>query len=397
MKKKIKRSLLDARSSSSSTVAASTATASSSTSSSSSSSSSRKRRSISSHQTQKIISTFHALNKKLTQCLKTNDLEGAKNIQQRLDEIGGLDAYQKASLRGGDEKKGKGACGKYLVSVLMQERHHIFPDLWPTANKNGSGNDKKRKRKGTVSESDEQGLDDVDHDTGDGQKSLSNAKQKLNVLDVGAVDGTTYDRQSSWMQVTYIDLNPQNPGISKQDFFDRPRPNTDAEKFHIVCFSLVVNFVPDIEKRGEMLRRSNTFLHLNGILYLVVPLPCITNSRYMTHDRLTAIMTHFGFSQIHHHFSKKLAHFVYKKVKDVEIPSSDWEDVVPEEVGDDGDAKDEDELEPSNGAKKRKRKSEQPTQDHGARKKISQKKKVFPKIEVNPGGGRNNFSIVVKS
>ncbi|KAJ3113658.1 hypothetical protein HDU96_003097 [Phlyctochytrium bullatum] len=247
------------------------------------------------HRTQQLISTFHALNKRLAFFEKKNDEAGAEQIRKELEALGGLDAYQKASLRGGDEQKGKGACGRWLVPILKEVKKDI----------------------------------------------LEVGEEKLRMLDVGAVNGETYAKQEKWISVVSIDLNPQHPNIIKQDFFKRPLPNNDGERFHVVCFSLVVNFVPEPAMRGEMLRKSWSFLLPKGVLYLVVPLPCVTNSRYLTDERLSSIMTSLGYEEIRRHFSKKLAHFVYKKLD-------------------------------------------------------SQKRVTFKKQEVNPGAGRNNFAIVLE-
>ncbi|KAI8834104.1 putative methyltransferase-domain-containing protein [Chytridium lagenaria] len=207
-------------------------------------------RTIPSHRTQKIISTYHALNKRLSLCLKQNDEAGATLIHTQMAAIG------------------KGACGKWLVPILKKE-------------------------------------------------GLVDGGERVRLLDVGAVNGETYARQRGWMEVT------------------------DGERFHVLCLSLVVNFVGEPERRGEMLRRTHQFLLPNGLLYLVLPLPCVTNSRYLTHDRLTKIMTSLRFQETHHHFSTKLAHFIYRR------------------------------------------------RDNG-------EEREWKKEEVNPGAGRNNFTIVVK-
>ncbi|KAJ3196922.1 hypothetical protein HDU67_003907 [Dinochytrium kinnereticum] len=234
---------------------------------------------IPAHRTQKIISTYHALNKYLATCLKRNDHDAADRIRKQLEDMGGLDAYQKASLRGGDERKGKGACGKWLAPKLKAQRQTF-------------------------------GVKD---------------NEKIRLLDVGAVNGQTYSGQSSWISVTSIDLNPQHSSIEKQDFFDRPLPMDDSERFHVLCFSLVVNFVGEPDMR-------------------VLPLPCVTNSRYLTHIRLTDIMKTIGFEETDKHFTTKLAHFVYRRREAV--------------------------------------KSSEVT--------------LFKKEEINPGSGRNNFAIVLK-
>ncbi|KAJ3297385.1 hypothetical protein HK104_000556 [Borealophlyctis nickersoniae] len=200
-----------------------------------------------------------------------------------MDSLGGLHAYQKASLKGGNEKQGKGACGTWVVKFLKREKDTLL-------------------------------------DGGEG---------KLRLLDVGAVSGTTYVRQSSWIDTTSIDLNPQHPRVIKQDFFDRPVPRTEAERFHVVCLSLVVNFVGDVWQRGQMLLHARNHLLPNGLLFLALPLPCITNSRYMTHDRMLAILKSIGFEPLEQHFAKKLAFYLVRKVEAPPVRRWKKEEVNP--------------------------------------------------------------------
>ncbi|KAJ3022343.1 hypothetical protein HKX48_006377 [Thoreauomyces humboldtii] len=283
--------------------------ASSSSSASSSSKSSRfkpsagtsKAPTTSSKQTQQIISTYHALNKQLTHLIKTGDVHGAEKVRIQMQDLGGLDGYQKASLKGGDEKKGLGACGTWLVPYLKEERARV------------------------------EALDDHDHCAVLVEGSAGERRGgKYRLLDVGAVSGQTY-RKQGWIDATYIDLNSQAPNVKSQDFFERPAPvvgpEGDAERYHCVCLSLVVNFVPDIEMRGDMLIHARRFLFPSGILFLVLPLPCIKNSRYMTHDHLVAILKSIGFAPVKHHFATKLAFYIVRRIERGTFVHKEWNKV----------------------------------------------------------------------
>ncbi|KAJ3137921.1 hypothetical protein HK100_000267, partial [Physocladia obscura] len=160
------------------------------------------------------INRFHALTKKKAFIAKTvrDPAEAARmieSIQAEMDEIGGLHAYQRASLKGGDERSGRGACGKWLISHLPKLFNHNLRQ--------------------------------------DPNNLHSPAYIKL--LDVGALNGETYAKQAKWISAEYIDLNPQHANVTKQNFFERAPPALDVEKFNIVCLSLVVNFVDDLEMR----------------------------------------------------------------------------------------------------------------------------------------------------
>ncbi|TPX72346.1 hypothetical protein SpCBS45565_g00430 [Spizellomyces sp. 'palustris'] len=177
--------------------------------------------------TQKLISTYHTLNKRLSHALSTNNMSLATSIRTEMSALGGLNAYQRASLKGGSERKGLGASGTWLVSHLP--------------------------------------------------------RTPLRLLDIGAVSGTTYAKYP-FITPTYIDLHPQHASILQQDFMERPIPPPDS-RFDILCLSLVLNFVPSPRARGALLVRTRDHVTDTGLLYIVVPLPCVLNSRYMTHER----------------------------------------------------------------------------------------------------------------
>lgn len=62
------------------------------------------------------ISLFHSLEKQLSQ---TTDPLLRKQILRKQEQLGGLEAYQRWSVRGGDGTKG-GETGKWLVKQLFE-------------------------------------------------------------------------------------------------------------------------------------------------------------------------------------------------------------------------------------------------------------------------------------
>lgn len=249
--------------------------------------------------TAQLIRRYHTLNKELSQCLaridastnsshsghgsgggyqrsqgprytaqqKANDLARIAAIRQEMDDLGGLDMYQKASTLGQSKQRG-GDSSKWLIPVIES----CHPQL-----------DKK-------------------------------AGKPLRLLDIGALSPHNYQKYSSWIKATPIDLNPQDPLITKMDFLEMPIPTTKDDLFDIVCLSLVVNFVGDPAQRGEILRHSTRFLVPGtGLLYLVLPLPCIDNSRYMDHELLVEMMAALGYTTlVSHHLAKKLAYYAFR-------------------------------------------------------------------------------------
>lgn len=112
--------------------------------------------------------------------------------------------------------------------------------------------------------------------------------------------------------VTRIDLNSQNPKIEQQDFMQRPLPTLDSDKFDVISCLLVLNFVPTPAQRGAMLRRITQFLRPeSSSLFLVLPLPCVANSRYFDASVLEKIMQSLGFRQVRYYEAKKVAYWLY--------------------------------------------------------------------------------------
>jgi 25S rRNA (adenine2142-N1)-methyltransferase len=268
--------------------------------------------SLSSQATRTLIRSHHQLNKKLEVAKSKGKDDEVEELQKQIEELGGLKSYQQASIQGQSNDRG----GDSSV-VLMRW-------LEPTAD------------------------------------ALSKAEPKLKLLEVGALSTSNACSKSGHFDVQRIDLNSQGDGILQQDFMERPLPKSAAEQFDIISLSLVLNYVPDAPGRGEMLKRTCQFLDTRHridrdaavqavfpALFLVLPAPCITNSRYMDEGRLGEIMGSLGYVLLHRKQTAKLVYYLWQ-LKSL----------------------------PSEGRTKT-------------------KTRKFPKKEVNPGAGRNNFSVIV--
>ena len=151
-----------------------------------------------------------------------------KKLENELSEMGGLAGYQIASLKGGASDKGFSGCGKWLLKTLKKFKVIQAPS--------------------------------------------SGLKSRLKMLDVGAI-GEVYENEKHLMDVESIDLHSQSPLVKEQDFFSRPIPSNNTDKFNVIGLSLVINFIPDPLKRGEMLKLSRARLLPSGFLFIVLPLP----------------------------------------------------------------------------------------------------------------------------
>ncbi|KAL1616224.1 25S rRNA (adenine2142-N1)-methyltransferase [Diplodia seriata] len=275
--------------------------------------------SLSAKATATIIRTHHQLQKAHAQAVKAGDHAKAAEIQNKIDENGGLKTYQAASITGQSSERG-GDSSRVLVDWLQELG---LPSAYGKA------------------------------DGGDAEG------RKCKLLEVGALSTDNACSKRRYLAVERIDLNSQSPGILQQDFMKRPLAASDTERFDVLSLSLVLNYVPDAEGRGEMLKRTRTFLRRTGdlddggatvaaelptpCLFLVLPAPCVTNSRYLDRRRLEQIMGSLGYALLREKITAKLVYQLWKLA----------------------------EKQPEKGQK-------------------------FSKVEVNPGVKRNNFCVIVK-
>lgn len=133
-------------------------------------------------------------------------------------------------------------------------------------------------------------------------------------LEIGSLSPDNAILNKVFGTVTRIDLNSQNPKILQQDFMERPLPLNDSERFDLISCSLVLNFVPSALRRGEMLVRMTHFLRepdsSSSRVFLVLPLPCVSNSRYFDGTLMDKVVTSLGFEILKYHEAKKVAYWL---------------------------------------------------------------------------------------
>ncbi|KAF2238480.1 hypothetical protein EV356DRAFT_573087 [Viridothelium virens] len=298
--------------------------------------------SLSSKATRTLIRTHHNLEKAHARALNTGDSSTAETLSAEIQERGGLRLYQRASTIGQSASRG-GDSSKILVQWL-EELLPSSPAPAPSAPSPLA------------------------------LQSSRNSAPALSLLDVGCLNPENHCARTKLFDhgrgVVRIDLRSAHPLIQQQDFMSRPLPSGDAERFDVLSLSLVLNYVPDPVGRGEMLQRTREFLRVPGdggdvrgsdgkggtgmaqkrarvlpCLFLVLPAPCVTNSRYLTEERLEEMMGELGFALVKRKLSAKLVYFLWRY---------DGSNTTREE------------------------------------------KEVFPKKEIRPGRTRNNFCIVLR-
>ncbi|GAA5821934.1 hypothetical protein JCM3770_003582, partial [Rhodotorula araucariae] len=238
-----------------------------------------------------LIRAFHAIEKQLASPALTDPAE-RKKLEAERERLGGLETYQNASVHGGDKSRG-GESSKWLVKQIKDLKIGVEPK--------GEVQEKPKVEPKILA---------------DGTKVWPKVeRKKLRLLDVGAIAGTAYAGYP-WISATSIDLNPHAAHVIKSNFFDFPAPTAAEDKYDVVALSLVVNFEGSLVNRGHMLVHAHSYLTPSGYLYLVLPLPCLTNSRYLSHERLTALLASTGWKMVKQHDSARLTYWLVQRTAD---------------------------------------------------------------------------------
>jgi 25S rRNA (adenine2142-N1)-methyltransferase len=236
----------------------------------------KERERMSSKQSRTIIRTHHRLQKEHAAAVKKGDIKTADDLSKRIENNGGIKVYQAASKQGQAKTRG-GDSSKVLVEWLREAK---------IIGSNGR-----------------------------------TTKEPYRLLEVGAL--STENEISKFpktVDVTRIDLNSQGPGITQQDFMQRPLPTGYEEQFDIISLSLVLNYVPEPVGRGDMLKRITKFLRkplpedevqVLPALFLVLPLPCVSNSRYLDEKLLLELMENLGFEMKMKNDTLKLCYYLF--------------------------------------------------------------------------------------
>ncbi|CCE65651.1 hypothetical protein TPHA_0M00760 [Tetrapisispora phaffii CBS 4417] len=136
------------------------------------------------------------------------------------------------------------------------------------------------------------------------------------VLEIGCLSSQNHISKFKIVNgIERIDLQNINNDkkILKQDFMERPLPKGPEEKFDLISCSLVLNFVNTPLDRGRMLLRFNDFLLDRGYVFIVLPLPCLNNSRYMNSDTFCQLMKHLGFEKLQYTETHKICYMLFQR------------------------------------------------------------------------------------
>ena len=267
---------------------------------------------------QRVISQYHVHNKQQVVSSPTalklhvdshTTFQTSSNIteHQQKDATSALQAYQMASLYGSENTKHTFDGSIWVMEFIFNL--FIVDKSWRKKLRKTKKSKLRQFSKSTCNRCEKLNLKLP--------RSTINSLYKLRLLDVGSITDP-FKQYSEILLPDAIDLNPCKSTIIKSDFFSFPKdclnalpPNDSASHdkssfYDVVVLSLVLNFVGDPRKRGEMLRKAAKLLKNDGLLFLILPLACVKNSRYFNVDDLTSILEFCGLLYIELRESEKL-------------------------------------------------------------------------------------------
>jgi 25S rRNA (adenine2142-N1)-methyltransferase len=234
--------------------------------------------------------------------------ETTKEWDEKLEELGGRQEYQKASqLSTSFHSTSKWVLGclqrngwLYGIPTDNKEADHSIPESNAAAQKS------KRKRAirretqlleiGAINAELLDAAERPVDDTGDNDDSNATKRYRLNVR--------------------AIDLHSMYPDrIEETDFLTLPLNSNTQKQFDVIVCSMVLNCVTSPEARGEMLAMVYHFLRHGGLLFLTIPRLCLSQSPYTNREQFLELLgpTGVGFQLEKTKDSPKVAFFICRR------------------------------------------------------------------------------------
>jgi 25S rRNA (adenine2142-N1)-methyltransferase len=150
----------------------------------------------------------------------------------------------------------------------------------------------------------------------------------LNVLEIGAVNAQLV--VCPWLRVRAIDITSRDSKhIEQKDFFEIPVKDAVHGEYDVIVNAMVINCVPDIIRRGEMILRCHDHLKPGGLMFFALPARCIDMSEYFTRSRFEALVAAAGFTIRDDHRTPKISFYILQRTDGVDLRSSDASTSVP--------------------------------------------------------------------
>lgn len=236
-----------------------------------------------------VTTLFHKYTRELDEAKLENKTETVKELEGKLKEIGGREAYQQASQ-----------LSTSFFSTSKWVLGHLARSGWLY----GIHQDRKTRRILQLLE------------VGAINTELLDAAKQTKQLE----DGTAVLKYR--LSTRAIDLQSSHDGIEEADFLTFPLNNYDV----VVC-SMVINCVPRPEHRGLMLARLYHQLVPGGLCFLTLPRLCLYQSPYMTMEHFKDLLseTGVGFAVEETKESPKVAFFVLRRPVEEDVSNEKFD------------------------------------------------------------------------
>ena len=187
------------------------------------------------------------------------------------------------------------------------------------------------------------------------QTSTNDRTRKQGVLSVLDV-GSCFDpfAQFADFSTLAIDISPSTPSVVEMDFVavpvidvnandgeensviassSSPSPQNSslsANSFHVVVFSLLLEYFPSPRHRWVCCLKANQTLKMDGVLVIVTPDSSHINKRApQMKSWREALETHLGFKRWKYEKLTHLHCMMYRKVTDIRLPVDDFSEHFP--------------------------------------------------------------------
>ena len=260
---------------------------------------------------------FHKYTRERDLAQKRGDTEAVAAAELKIEDMGGREAYQKASQLNTSHH----STSRWAIGILGEKG-------WLQ----GIADEKST-------------LHDDEVNVGTQSAVLSSRKKKLpkrnvRLLEVGAINrelldaaartrtrkivegetSSTVEERVYRLDVRAIDLRSSQPGVEEADFLTMPLVDADpCQRYDAIVCSMVINCVPSAPDRGRMLALLYHQLRPGGFCFLTLPRLCLHQSRFITMALFKEMLTDgVGFELVRDRESPKVAFFVLKRpVEDI--------------------------------------------------------------------------------
>jgi 25S rRNA (adenine2142-N1)-methyltransferase len=275
-----------------------------------------------------VTTLFHKLTRERDLALQKGETEEAQKCEQRLEEMGGREKYQRASqLSTSFHSTSKWVLGQlasrgWLYGIVVEENDGDDETI-------NFGEDEENSQRGRPASS---------IVTAKRKRSSRKSRRTTRILEVGAINtelldfagqqsegsnqDVTKDRLNNNgkrynVHVRAIDIHSMAKGrIEEADFLELPFLDSNPTlRYDVVVCSMVLNSVTNATDRGKMLALLYHHLRPGGLCFFTIPKFCLTKSAFLTPHLFSTLLgkSGVGFDVISTKESPRVSFFVLQK------------------------------------------------------------------------------------